>query len=97
MLPAFTRFGGWNECPPPTVHCAAMRYWQKEYGAEICSMRFDTIECTVSAPPSTREAARQLAWQLYWYCGDIVEYGGQAISRLAAELIDSNYWFFWWD
>lgn len=97
MLPAVTRFGGWNECPPPAAHCAAMRYWQSEYGAEISGMRFDTIECIVSRPPETRDVARQLAWQLYWYCFDIVEYGAQAISRLAAEVINSDYWYFWWD
>jgi hypothetical protein len=97
ILPAVTRFGGWNECPPPAVHCAAMRYWQSEYGAEIRGMCNDIIECTVNTPPATREAAMQLAWQQYWYCCDIVEQGTQSISGLAAELINSKYWFFWWD
>ncbi|MBL8817724.1 MAG: DUF4253 domain-containing protein [Planctomyces sp.] len=29
--------------------------------------------------------------------GDIVEQGCESISNLAATLVNSGYWYFWWD
>ncbi|MGE0434308.1 MAG: DUF4253 domain-containing protein [Planctomycetota bacterium] len=97
QLPAVVRYGNWNACPPPALHCALHRHWHAEYGAEIISMSADVIECLVPQPPTTREAALALAWEQYWYCSDIVEQGCESVSALAAALLDSDYWFFWWD
>ncbi|MEL7023533.1 MAG: DUF4253 domain-containing protein [Pseudomonadota bacterium] len=97
QLPAVVGYGGWNDCPMPEVHCAFHRHWQTEFGAEIAGMSGDVIECVVSNPPSDQAAAMELAWQQYWYCTDIVEQGCETISNLAATLINSPYWFFWWD
>lgn len=96
-LPAVAKFGDWNACPEPAVHCALMNYWGKNHGAEIVSMGFDVIECKVSRPPQTREAALALAWEQFWYCEDIVTQGVETISDLAATLINANHWYFWWD
>lgn len=96
-LPAIMRLGNWNDCPDAVVHCALWRNWQQNYGAEIVGVSSDTIECIVSRPPQDREAAIELAWQQFWYCEDIVHQGCQTISNLAATLVDSKYWNFWWD
>ena len=96
-LPAAIKYGDWNECPGPEVHCAFHREWQERYGAEITGMSGDVVECTVSRPPTDREAATILAWQQYWYCADIVEQGVETVSNLAATLLNSPYWYFWWD
>jgi hypothetical protein len=97
MIASVLKYGNWNDCPDAAVQCAIMRYWEAEYGAEIVSMTDDTIECIVKNPPTTKTAALQLAWEQYWYCGDIVNQGTRTISNLAAELLNSPYWFFWWD
>ena len=97
MLPAVTKYGTWNDCPEAEIHCAFHRKWQKEFGAQITGMSGDVIECTVANPPRDRKSAFELAWQQYWYCADIVEQGCESISNLAATLLDSPYWFFWWD
>lgn len=97
QLPAIVKYGGWNACPLPDVHCAIHKIWFEQFGAEIIGMSGDTVECTVKSPPTTREAAIELAWQQYWYCGDIVDQGCETISYLAAWLINSPYWYFWWD
>ncbi|MGB8701584.1 MAG: DUF4253 domain-containing protein, partial [Thermosynechococcaceae cyanobacterium] len=34
-VPAFLRFGNWNECPHPEVHVCLMKYWHEQYGAEV--------------------------------------------------------------
>jgi hypothetical protein len=97
QLPAIVKYGAWNECPEPEVHCAFHRQWQERYGGEITGMSGDVIECAVREPPTDREAATALAWEQYWYCADIVEQGCGSVSNLAATLLNSPYWYFWWD
>lgn len=90
-------WGGWNDCPFPAEHCAMHRYWQSQWGAEVVSMTGSVVQCIVSRPPGTHEAALRLAREQYVYCYDIVEQGTGSIAALAAGLVDSNYWYFWWD
>jgi hypothetical protein len=97
QLPALLKYGAWNECPEPEVHCAFHRQWQERYGAEITGMSSDVVECAVSKPPTDHKAATDLAWEQYWYCADIVEQGCGSVSNLAATLLNSRYWYFWWD
>jgi hypothetical protein len=97
MLPAITKYGGWNDCPAPPIHCAMMRYWQEKYGAEIVAMSGDVIECHVTRPPTTDETAMELAQEQYDYCPDIVDQGTGTMINLAATLMDSDHWYFWWD
>lgn len=97
QLPAVLKYGAWNDCPSPEVHCAFHRKWQSEFGAEIVGVSGDIIECAVKNPPRDKAAAIELAWQQYWYCADIVEQGCETVSNLAATLINSRYWYFWWD
>ena len=97
QLPAVLKYGAWNDCPAPEVHCAFHRKWQSEFGAEIVGMSGDVVECVVKNPPRDKAASIELAWQQYWYCADIVEQGCESVSNLAATLINSKYWYFWWD
>lgn len=97
QAPALLQFGGWNECPFPEEHAAIARYWQERYGAEPVAMTGDTLECFVSRPPTTREAAEQLALEQFAYCEDIVIQGTESVRQLAASLLNAPSWFFWWD
>ncbi len=97
QLPAVARFGNWNDCPDAAEHAAFHRRWAEQYGAEIVGMSHDIIECTVKRPPRSRGAALALAWEQFWYCSDIVEQGVGSVSALAATLLESPYWYFWWD
>lgn len=96
-LPAALKYGAWNDCPEPEVHCAFHRDWGARFGAQITGMSGDVIECAVKNPPAVREAAIALAWEQYWYCADIVDQGCGTVAGLAATLLNSPYWFFWWD
>jgi hypothetical protein len=96
-LPAVLNYGGWNDCPEAGIQCAVHRKWQEEYGAEITGMSGDVVECIVARPPTNREAAIRLAWEQYWYCADIVDQGCGSVANLAATLLNSPYWYFWWD
>ncbi|MCU0914498.1 MAG: DUF4253 domain-containing protein [Planctomycetes bacterium] len=96
-VPAYLFFGGWNECPNPEEHVALLRYWHEHYGADVITLLGDAIECTVSRPPSEREAALALAREQFVYSPDIVMQGTQTLSALAAALCGGTTWFFWWD
>jgi Domain of unknown function (DUF4253) len=96
-LPAYLNWGNWNANPPPEAHVAMLRKWQKLYGAEIVGMTSDVINIRVKTKPQSREEALKLASEMYHYCEDIVTQGTGDIAPLAATLMVSDYWFFWWD
>lgn len=96
-LPAALKMGQWNNCPDAATHCLFHRLWYEEYGSEIVSVMGDVVECIVSRPPTTKEAAMKLALAQFWYCEDIVDQGTRTISKLAAAILKWPYWFFWWD
>lgn len=96
-VPAFLRYGGWNDCPPPEVHAALHRRWHEKWGAEIACMAGDVVECVVARPPATREEAMKLAREQFVYCPDIVHQGVQSLEALANLLQGGKTWYFWWD
>lgn len=96
-IPAYLRWGGWNDCPPPEYHVAAFREWRDRYSAELVGMSFDTINLRVSRRPQTREEALALAREQYIYCSDIVDQGVGTLSQLAMDLMSNDWWYFWWD
>lgn len=95
--PAFVGMGGWNECPDAAVITAFAKRWFERYGAEIVSITHDVMEFTITRPPADRDLALTLAREQYLFCSDIVDQGVGEISALAATLLHSNYWYFWWD
>lgn len=97
QAPCLLKFGGWNNCPSPEEHAALFRYWQQHYGAQLVTLAGDTLEMTVTRPPTTRAAALALAQQHYVYCPDTVEQGCETLEALAASLLNAPVWFFWWD
>ncbi|MCW8876836.1 MAG: DUF4253 domain-containing protein [Kangiellaceae bacterium] len=97
QLPAYFKYGGWNECPEAATQCAVWKFWEEKYGAKIVGVSTDIIEAQVYDPPTTQAEAMQLAWQQYLYCNDIVDQGVETIANLAATLINDNCWYFWWD
>ena len=94
---AHMRWGGWNDCPKPEAHVAMHKYWHDRYGAEVVGMSHDVVEMRVARPPTTRDDALSLARDQYAYCSDIVHQGVETIERLAAALLNSRVWYFWWD
>ena len=96
-VPAYIGMGGWNACPDASVLTAFAARWHERYGAEVVSITRDTIEFVVKNPPTTKEAALELAREQYLFCSDIVDQGVGNVASLAATLLNSGYWFFWWD
>ena len=96
-IPAYLYWGGWNANPPPHIHIAALRDWHAKYGATLVGITDDVLNLSVETPPTSREEALALAKDQYIYCEDIVLQGVGDIAPLAASLMESSHWYFWWD
>jgi hypothetical protein len=96
-IPAYLRWGGWNENPAPEWHVAALRSWRDRYGVELIGLSFDVMNLRVGRKPQSRDEAVALAREQYAYCGDIVDQGVGTISQLAKDLMAVDWWYFWWD
>ena len=95
--PAWLSWGGWNACPAPAVHVAALRHWHDTYGAELVAVTSDQLELRVLRPPATRSDALTVAHEHFAYCIDIVIESAGTISEYAAMLLEGPTWTFWWD
>jgi len=95
--PAHLDLGGWNDSPLPEVHVALHRRWHEQYGAAITGISDDIVQCSVERPPATREAAMTLAREHFHYCPDLIHQGMEDLEHLAATLMKSRAWYFWWD
>jgi hypothetical protein len=96
-IPAYLNWGNWNGCPAPEYHVAALRSWRERFGAELIGLSHDVMNIRVNTRPEMRDAALDLAREQYAYCSDIVDQGVQTLSALAAVLMQSDWWYFWWD
>lgn len=96
-IPAYLRWGGWNENPGPEWHVAALRSWRDRYGVELVGLSSDVLNLTVVRKPQSRDEALALAREQYAYCADIVDQGVGTINHLAKGLMAYDWWFFWWD
>jgi hypothetical protein len=94
-IPAYLRSGGWNDVPESAALVAALRSWRDRYGAELVGFTNDAMNIRVTRPPASREAALELAREHYLFCSDVLN--ELTLRELAALLIESDWWYFWWD
>ena len=74
-----------------------LRTWSAAFGVELVALTSDTLELRAARRPAGRDEAIDLALDQYLYCYDIVDQGTETVDVLAAMLLKSDYWFFWWD
>ncbi|MEZ6106523.1 MAG: DUF4253 domain-containing protein [Pirellulaceae bacterium] len=96
-LPAVLKFGGWNDCPNPEVHCAFHQQWFTEFGARIVGMSGDVVECVVQSPPRDRETAARVGMAAVLVLRPISSIGVVGRSVNLPPPCSMRYWFFWWD
>jgi hypothetical protein len=98
-VPAHLLFGGFNSCPPPEVHVAMLRSMQTRYQARLLVIDCGTIEIVVSHRPASRQEALRLATDFHTYAESFegTAYNKQSAGHIAAYLLASDYWAFWWD
>ncbi|MFD7435923.1 DUF4253 domain-containing protein [Streptomyces sp. NPDC059861] len=78
--------------------CAVLRSWEDRFGIRVVALTFDQLIVSVAAPPTTPDAARAVAAEHYAFCPDHVDRSGfPASDAYAEQLIDREFWSFWWD
>jgi Domain of unknown function (DUF4253) len=96
-IPCYLYLHDYNCHPRADVHSALFKHWFQRYGAVPVCIQHDQIELQVERRPKSQEEALQLALEHYAYCPDYVMQGLTCIEDLAAELLNSSVWYFWWD
>lgn len=91
-IPAYLRLGGWNGIAEADVWVALFRNWQRDYGAELVAVSLDAVDIRVSRKPEAREQALLLAREHKKFCDS-----GATLAESAAELMQTNWWHFYWD
>jgi hypothetical protein len=81
----------------PHVHVAILKYWYERWGAEVVAATAGDLELQALRPPTTPEAALELAKEQYMYCRDLVDQNTRSVAVLAKLLLSSPVWWFWWD
>jgi Domain of unknown function (DUF4253) len=92
-IPAHLKLGSWNALPEADVFVALLRKWQRDYGAELVALTTDVIELRVSRKPTTQLEALKLAREHAKFCPS----NEVTIPERAAELMQLEWWHFWWD
>ena len=93
---AYLNFGGWNACPPPSVHVAVARLWNRKFGAVPLAITHDTIEFYVERPPTSPTEAWRLAWEHRAYSEET--YGTRGDMKSVAQILwNRPHWAMWWD
>jgi hypothetical protein len=95
--PAWLKYGNWNACPEPEGHILLWHHWYHQFDAEPVALAGDTLEFRVQRPPTNQVAALQLAYEHFAYCPDRTDEDVELIASLAALLLNTSSWFFWWD
>lgn len=96
-VPAYMKFGGYNDCPASEWHVAALRHWRDLYGVQLVGVSHDTLDLRIARRPETREEAAAQAIAIYNYCPDVVDQGSGSVSELARDILNQNWWYLWWD
>jgi Domain of unknown function (DUF4253) len=75
---------------------AVLRSWEDRFGARLLEVGFAEIRLLVERPPHNLKAAERIAAEHYAFCD---ESGGglRDIRSIAASLVNSPIWAFWWD
>jgi Domain of unknown function (DUF4253) len=89
---------GWNEAFVSALsEAAVLRSWEDRFGARLLRVGFAEISVLARRPPSTPESASQLAAEQWAFCDEFGGTGLHDVPGIAASLMNSPVWTFWWD
>jgi hypothetical protein len=71
-----------------------LRSWEERFDALPVALGFDTLHLAIRRAPAD---ADETAAEVYAFCPDIIDQGIGSVEELAATMIPSPYWYFWWD
>ncbi len=98
QVPAVLGLAGWNAFPAPAEHCAILRYWHQQFGAELLMLGSDQLALRLRRPPAAKPEAVRLAVEYQDYCDGLFDcYRAGDTIELAAALLGNGILHAWWD
>lgn len=90
-----------DEIYPPGVRSiqigAVLRSWESRFGARLLRIGGDaTLQVLAKRPPHTPELARRLAAEHFAFADEVTG-TDDTVTSIAARVISSPIWEFWWD
>jgi Domain of unknown function (DUF4253) len=92
-IPAYLKLGSWNAVPEAEVFVSLLRKWRRDYGAELVALSTDTMDIRVTRRPVTQQEALVIAREHAKFCPSTEV----TLAERAAELMQLDWWHFWWD
>lgn len=95
---AWLPFGGWNECPDTADLMAVSKSWYERCGAMPSVLTHDVLDYELPRPVQESDAMR-VAREQFGFCPDVIYSADEdyTAGTLAASLLGSRFWTFWWD
>jgi hypothetical protein len=87
----------WTWDSGPLEFAAVLRSWEDRFGARLLQVGFAEIWLLAERPPRTLQAAQRLAAEHFAFGDECAGKGLRDIPGIAAELLATPIWTFWWD
>jgi hypothetical protein len=100
VLPLIGWMGAVNGVDTVLSLAAVLRSWEDRFGARLLDVGFAEIRLLVERPPRSYEAALPLAAEQFAFCDECTlagQVGLRKVSGVAAGLVNTPIWGFWWD
>jgi len=89
---------GWNQAfVSAAPYAAVLRSWEARFGARLLRVGFAEFSVLAQRPPRTLAAAQHLAAEHWAFCHEFGGTGLRDVRGIAASLLTSPIWTFWWD
>ena len=76
---------------------AVVRSLEDRFGARLLRIGFAEISLLVDRPPRDIEHAQRIAAEHFVFCNECAGKGLSDVSSIAANLMETPIWTFWWD
>ena len=76
---------------------AVVRSWEHRFGARLLRVGFAEISLLIERPPRSLEHAQRIAAEHFAFCDECAGQGLHDIPAIAANLMKTPIWTFWWD
>jgi hypothetical protein len=76
---------------------AVVRSWEDRFGARLLRVGFAETSLLASRPPRSISHAQRIAAEHFVFCDECAGRGLHHVPRIAASLMESPVWTFWWD
>jgi hypothetical protein len=97
VLPTIGWDGAANHWEDALVIAAVLRSWEERFGARLLRVGFAEIQLLAERPPRALQAAQHLAAEQFAFCDECAGTGLHDVSSIAAHILRSPIWTFWWD